>query len=83
MCNHVTCRNGPIGSAVCVFSFDYKNNDIVRVFQGDYLTLSSSSLDNVWTRSTNSQPINVRNLVSSSNIYHTLPFLSVHEVVAY
>ena len=57
MFDHVTYRNGPVGSAVCVFSFDHTENDITTVFQGDYLTRTPN---NVWSRSTNSRPINVR-----------------------
>lgn len=32
-----THRNGPVGSAVCVFTFDTHSNDLHRVFNGRYL----------------------------------------------
>lgn len=34
LCTH---RNGPVGSAVCVFTFDTHSNDLHRVFNGRYL----------------------------------------------
>ena len=34
---YALCRNGPTGSAVCVFTFDEKENDVGTVFDGDYL----------------------------------------------
>ena len=48
-------RNGPTGSAVCVFTFDEQANDIGRVFDGDYLQLVSEQ----WVTVNNYQPFTV------------------------
>ena len=53
--NCVFCRNGPTGSAICVFTFGEQENDISRVFNGDYLQLDSDQ----WVTVNNYQPFTV------------------------
>ena len=50
------CRNGPVGSAVCVYTLDHTSNDVTRVFNGDYLSRVSST---TWQRADNDNPFTV------------------------
>ena len=51
------CRNGPVGSAVCVYTLDHTSNDVTRVFNGDYLSRVSSTT--TWQRADNDNPFTV------------------------
>ncbi len=59
-------RNGPIGSAVCVFTFNAQedNNNIATVYNGDYLRHESQQ----WVTERNYQPFTV-SVIYLSN-YH-------------
>ncbi len=56
------CRNGPVGSAVCVFTFNEQDkNNVATVFNADYLRQNS---DQQWVPLPNYEPFTVSYLLS-------------------
>ena len=53
----IVCRNGPVGSVVCVYTLDHMSNDVTRVFRGDYLSRVSTTT--TWERADNDNPFTV------------------------
>ena len=53
----IVCRNGPVGSVVCVYTLDHMSNDVTRVFRGDYLRRITSN--GTWQRVSNPIPFTV------------------------